>query len=183
MNPVKRAFATLMLVLFLLNVLGYYGIYHGLMAKSSTDLASQVSGNVDAIGATMTIKVPLTVPYGVDSREYEAVSGQFEFEGEIYQMVKQKLVRDTLYVVGVKDERSSMWSKALAEYVMSFSDTRGDDSQDVTASPGFIKDFISITISVTGQTCGWVLPVAPASEVTPLVSSFCASVVHPPERA
>lgn len=174
-----------MLALFLLNVLGYYGIYHGLLVKSSNDLSTQMEGDIDARGGTMTIKIPLTLPYAVDSREYENINSQFEFEGEVYQLVKQKLVKDTLYLVGIKDERSSMWSKALAEYVMSFSDTNNDDndSQDISANPGFIKDFISHSISVTGQVAGWVVSMEPSSTVRDFVHSFSASVVHPPERA
>lgn len=182
MLSVKRLFASIMLTLFLLNVLGYYGIYHGLIAKSARELSQQIGDDIDAVGGAMTFRVPLAIPYAVDSREYEAAQGQFEYEGEVYQLVKQKLVRDTLYLVGVKNERSSLWSKALTDYVMSFTDTE-DDTQELSATPGFIKDFISHSVSLTSQTSGWVQCVDRPLSSVELVPTFCASVVHPPERA
>jgi hypothetical protein len=180
--PVKRLFASLILVLFLLNVLGYYGIYSGLISKSADELTNRIEDDSDAVGATMTFKVPITIPYAVDSREYEPINTQYVFEGKVFQLVKQKLVKDTLYLVAVQDVQSSMWSKALAEYVMSFGDTQ-QDTKDMSSAQGFIKDFVSLSISLGAQTAGWVLFTEPSFSVTNIIGTFSASVVHPPERA
>jgi hypothetical protein len=184
MSSVRRLFATLMLVLFLLNVLGYYGIMEGFKAKSTIEWASQAGDAEQGIGEQVTFKIPLTVPYGTDSREYQTINGHFEFGGEVYQLVKQKLLRDTLYVVGVKDETSSMWGRAIADYVMTFSDT-ADDSvpQSTTVQTGFIKDFISASISVNRGSDGWTNVFVPASRAPQFIDSFFVSFVHPPERA
>jgi len=171
-----------MLALFLLNVLGYYGIYQGLMTRSANDLTRQMDESLEQPGAQVTFKIALAIPYAVDSREYEPAKATFSYDGEIYQLVKQKLLKDTLYMVGVKDEQSSMWGRALADYVMSFSDT-DNDSQELTAGQGFSKDFISLSITVTQLTSGWVLSTEPGSAVKGLAATFCVSVVHPPERA
>jgi len=178
----KRFLATIMLALFLLNVLGYYGIYQGLMTTSADALTQQIDESLDVPGAQVTFKIALAVPYAVDSRGYEPAAGTFSYEGEIYQLVKQQLVKDTLYLVGVKDEQSSMWGRALADYVMSFGDT-GDDSQESAVSQGFIKDFVSLSISITPLASGWVLSSEPRTALNSLAATFCASVVHPPERA
>src|SRR5690242_17263639 len=155
-----------MLVLFLLNVVGYYGIFEGLKAQSGINWAAQAGENEEALGESITFKIPLTVPYGTDSREFQKIEGQFEFGGEVYQLVKQKLLRDTLYVVGVKDETSSMWGRALADYVMTFGDTSDDDTSQAPASQnGFSKDFISEHVSVTQGDTGWSFMISPSSRV------------------
>jgi hypothetical protein len=184
MSLVKRFIATLMLVLFLLNVLGYYGIFEGLKAQSEIAWSSQAGENEEGLGQTVTFAIPLAVPYATDSQEYQQIQGQFEYGGEVYQLVKQKLLRDTLYVVGVKDEASSMWGRALADYVMTFGDTSGDDdSQSTTAQAGFIKDFISASVSVNRDTAGWSFVITPSARAAGFIATFEPSFVHPPERA
>jgi hypothetical protein len=183
MPSVKRLFASIMLLLFLLNVLGYYGVYIGLISKGADDLSSRMAERGEEPGAMVTFRIPLSVPYGVDSREFEPAKASFSYDGEVYQLVKQKLLKDTLYLVGIKNEQSSMWGKALAEYVMTFSDTPDDSSQELPAGQGFIKDFVSLSsISVSRHTVGWVAAAEPGSAVKELVATFCVSVVHPPER-
>jgi hypothetical protein len=183
MSLVKRFIATLMLVLFLLNVLGYYGIFEGLKVKSQIAWASQAGESEEGLGQMVTFAIPLAVPYAPDSQEYKKIEGQVEYGGEVYQLVKQKLLRDTLYIVGAKDEASSMWSRALADYVMTFSDTQDDDSQSTTVHPGFIKDFISVSVSVSHDTLGWSFAITPSSRATTFTDTFASSFVHPPERA
>jgi hypothetical protein len=164
-----------------MNVAGYYGIFQGLKAKSSIEWSAAVSEHEDAMGPALTFKIPISVPYAADSHEYDNISGQFEYGGEVYQLVKQKLLKDTLYVVGVKDEQSSMWGKALADFVMTFSDT-SDDSSSAESVPTPVKDFVSTTIGLTGQTSGWTIAIAPSAKANNLVDTYCVSVVHPPER-
>lgn len=181
---VRRPIAYLMLVLFLLNVVGYYGIFEGLKVKSTADWAALAGENEEGLGQTVTFKIPLSVPYATDSREFQRIEGQFQFGGEVYQLVKQKLLRDTLYVVGVKDETSTKWGRALTDYVMTFSDTsEDDDSQSTTIQHGFSKDFISESVGVSGDNAGWSFVISPSSRLSQFIDSFCSSFVHPPERA
>jgi hypothetical protein len=170
-----------MLVLFLLNALGYYGILQGFKAKSM--IAWETAETGEGLGSTVTFKIPLTVPYGVDSGEYQKTEGQFEYNGEVYQLVKQKLEKDVLYIVCAKDETSSMWGRAIADYVMSFSDTQDDSSESSAVQPNLIKDFISLSIALTRQTDGWHMTVPQSGRIAHFADTFCASFVHPPERA
>src|ERR1041385_6528742 len=93
-RSVKRLFAIVILNIFLLNVLGYYGVLLGLKADSGAEVASRLDSDMYDLGGTVTFKVPLAVPYAMDSEGYERVSGEFKKDGEIYRLVKQRLYQD-----------------------------------------------------------------------------------------
>jgi hypothetical protein len=49
---------------------------------------------------TILLKIPVAVPYQIDSEGYERVDGEFEHQGEFYRLVKQKYQNDT-FVYGL----------------------------------------------------------------------------------
>jgi hypothetical protein len=178
---VKRLFATIILNIFLLNVLGYYGVLLGLKADSGTTLAARLDSDMYDLGGTVTFKVPLAVPYSIDSEGYERVDGEFKKDGEIYRLVRQRLYQDTLYIVCVKDEATSKINKTLEDFVQSFAG-HDDDSQKTAAAPCFIKDYVNTEITLASSDSGWETEVAKASTPHYLFDSYHPSIVNPPDN-
>ncbi len=177
----KRLFALVILNIFLLNVLGYYGVLLGLKTASGHDLTERLNSDKYDLGATVTFKVPLAVPYGTDSKSYERVDGEFEKDGEIYRLVKQRFFQDTLYIVCIKDEKTTRINNALEDFVQSFAGHE-DDSQQ-SAAPGMIKDYVNTVITLTTAVTGWEKDVIQVSATEYFFDSYFASIVHPPDRA
>ena len=177
----KRLFAIVILNIFLLNVLGYYGVLLGLKAESGTKLAAKLDSDMYDLGGTVTFKVPLAVPYSSDSEGYEKVNGEFKKDGEIYRLVKQRLYQDTLYIVCLKDEASSKINQTLEDFVQSFSG-QDDDSQQQVVAPGFIKDYVDTTIAITNSVNGWEIEVTNTSTPHYFSDSYSASIVNPPDN-
>lgn len=177
----KRLFAIIVLNIFLLNVLGYYGVLLGLKHASGTDLAERLNSDMYDLGGTVTFKVPLAIPYGTDSQNYERVDGEFEKDGEIYRLVKRRMVQDTLYIVCVKDEKTSRINSALEDFVQSFAGQE-DDSQQNAPVQGFIKDYVNTEINLL-SVAGWEKEVVAASVPRYFFDSYLASIIHPPDRA
>lgn len=178
----KRLFAIVVLSIFLLNVLGYYGVLLGMKAVAGDDLAERLNSDMYDLGATVTFKVPLLIPYGVDSRSYENVNGEFEKDGEVYRLVKQRMYKDTLYIVCIKDEKTSKINTALDDFVQSFAGQE-DDSQQKTSAPSLIKDYVNTEITLTTVVTGWEKEVIQVSVLQPFIDSYTSSIVHPPDRA
>lgn len=151
----KRAFATLLLFLFLLNVMGYYGIFLGLQFKNTQELQARFDQDEYTRDQEITIKVPITIPYATDSREYTRVNGEFEYQGEVYHMVKQKLQKDTLYIVCVKDNTSKEIKQALADYVKSFTDKPVSEKSPSKSVQQLIKDYLVESTSMESLSDGW----------------------------
>lgn len=176
----RRLVAIVTLSVFLLNVLGYYGLLLGMKSDSTRQLSSKLDSEMYDLGAKVTFRVPLTVPYGVDSRNYEPVKGQFEKDGEVYHLVKQRLYKDTLYIECIKDEKSSRLNDTLADFVQSFAGEQEDGKTSVV--PTLIKDYMTMHIAISQTNTRWEQVVMPFSTIPSFVDSYFASIIHPPDN-
>lgn len=150
----KKLLTLSLLALFLLNVLGYYGVFVGLQVKSGQAMRDRFDSENYASEQEVTIRVPIAIPYATDSRGYERVDGEFEHNGQIYRLVKQKLQSDTLFIVCIKDNHAAKINQALADYVKTFTDMPFNTKQNVKAQI-FSKDYISTSISIETLAMGW----------------------------
>lgn len=179
---VRRIFSIAMIALILLNTLGYYGLLFGLEVHNSRSVTRNLDRDNYDVSKAVMIEIPLTVPYGVDSRDFKRVDGLFEYNGDFYRLVKQRLHKDVLQVVCVKDEKHRAINEAMGEYAGTLSDKTDDSSSSHLKSIDFIKDYISTSISVCETTAGWSLNVALFQPSEKLISDFLSSIIHPPER-
>lgn len=144
-----------MLTLFLMNMWGLYGVFLGVQFKYGQEVAQNLDEDNYAGADEITFRVPLALPYYIDGRGYERVRGEFEANGEVYQLVKQKLLRDTLYIVCVKDHGSKKIKQALADYVKTFTDKPENSKSGAKVLPQLSKDFLAYRIGVAHGTTGW----------------------------
>lgn len=179
----KKAIAIFLVLLLLFNALGFVGLFMGLRYKTSLDLVQRLDNLDYSEDETITLSMPISIPYHMDSEEYERVDGEIEHEGEFYRLIKQKLVKDTLYIVCIKDSKSKRIKQAFADYVKSFTDKPSNTSHPTTnILSTFIKDYIPQVFQVESSSNGWTQEVSVSSNPVVLLSSFSASIVHPPER-
>jgi len=178
---VKRVFAIFLLVVFLLNVLGYYGVLTGLKLKHIQNLLAQFDEDDYARDHEVIIKVPLTVPYVTDSKDYTRVNGEFEHQGEIYRIVKQKLQSDTLYVVCIKDFTSKALKQTLTDYVKSFTDKPSSEKSQTKVLQNLIKDFMAASTSLQAINTGWNYELHPGS-ISIVFQSISIPLTNPPPQ-
>lgn len=148
----KKFTSYVLVLILLLNVMGYYGVFIGLKYSHTTSINRKLDNSDYNESQTVTIKVPLTIPYYGDT-EYQRVSGEIEHGGEIYRLVKQKYEKDTLYIVCIKDVQGKRIKQALADYVKNFSDHSNE--QSVKTVPSFIKDYLTTDFSFSSASTGW----------------------------
>jgi len=152
---VKRGLTIVLLVLFLLNVLGYYGVFMGLQFVNEREMRALFDDDNFLPEEEITIKVPITVPYATDAREFTRVDGEFEHQGETYRMVKQRYISDTLHIVCVKDNTSKEIKQALNDYVKSFTDKPSSEKGSTKTIQNFIKDYIPCFTVLQSEESGW----------------------------
>ena len=138
----KKAFAITLLVLFVFQFVGYYFIYVGLRYHAKSELMTRLDTKDYSSEETITLKIPFTLPYWMDSREYERVNGEFQYQGEFYHLVEQKLEKDTLYVVCIKDASETRLHEAMTDYVKLTNDIPASSQKSVKLFGSLMKDYV-----------------------------------------
>lgn len=179
----RKLSSILLLLLLLFNVLGYYGLFLGLDYHNKQQLIQRLDHSNYNESEAITIKIPITIPYVSDSREFERVNGDFEYQGEYYHLVKQRLSLDTLYIVCIKDKNTKRIHQALEDYVKTFTDKPIDAKSSAKTMPSFSKEYMSSYCELKHSSSGWVLSVNNSSFAAVFIDSFTANIIHPPERA
>lgn len=137
----KKLICLLLVALHLVNLVGGYWIFYALQQQTKAALAEKLDGDHYAGSQAILIKLPLADAVS-DKENYERVDGEFEYNGTMYRMVKQKFYRDTVYIVCYKHDQSIAIKDALKDYVSSFSDTSADKKPEGKFASLFIKDYL-----------------------------------------
>jgi len=171
-----------LILLLLFNALGFYGLLQGLRYKTTQDLVKRLDNHRYSEDETILLKIPVAVPYQIDSEDYERVDGEFEHEGEFYRLVKQKYQNDTLFMVCIKDHTTKRIEQAVADYVKTFTDKPVDAKHNGKVITIFIKDFLPSHITIKSISTGW------HSEFvfgirTPSLTDRDQSIISPPPRS
>ena len=176
----KKPVTLFLLVLFVLNVVGYYAVLVGLRMQTAERFAEAIDR--ETVGAELTFKVPLAIPYAVDASEYSPVQGEFEYQGDVFQLVKQKHLHDTLYIVCVKDPRSKKINQALSDYVKTFTDKPLSQKQNAKTLQAFSKDFFITRTELTAHHAGFEAAFIKPNDQANLYRFQCStSISQPPE--
>jgi hypothetical protein len=176
----KRTVAIFFLFLFLLNILGYYGVFMGAFRQIAQNAKESFDYDNYQKDAEVTFQIPLTMPYTADMDEYQRVDGEFNHNGETYRLVKQKLTNNMLYIVCVKDAHASTINKALEDYVKTFSDGPTSEKNHSKAAPTLAKDYYSTNISVESKYLGWEFLIHWPEVQVQKVLTFEDSFIQPP---
>jgi hypothetical protein len=148
---VKKPAALFLLNIFLFNVVGYYGIYIGLVHKADRTANHEIENNSYDQSQTITIKIPLTLPYPVQG-EFERASGDFEHQGEFYKLVQQKYENDTVYIVCLKNTEKKHAMSVLKDMVKQTTDqSSSSNHQGSKILSGLLKDFNPVTSEILVQ--------------------------------
>lgn len=163
--------------------MGYYGIFLGLQYKNTRELIQQFDEGTYNIDETETFKIPFKAPYAYNAETFERVDGDFERDGEVYRIIKQRLFRDTFHIVYIKDKTGTALNKALTDYVKTFSEESSDDTGKTSLILSFIKEYYSKNVSMQSLSSGWEVKVRKETHSRILIDAFSNSIIHPPERA
>ncbi|HLZ15511.1 MAG TPA: hypothetical protein VKQ08_00630 [Cyclobacteriaceae bacterium] len=139
----KRIVSIVLIWLFLFNVIGYYGIYVAMLRHARVALNEKIDNGQLKDDQTVTIKIPMALPYPVQQDVYERVQGDFEYLGEFYKLVKQRYSSDTLYVVCTKSLEEKKAFKVLSDFVKLSTDqaSAAPHSQHAKTVVSLIKDY------------------------------------------
>jgi hypothetical protein len=155
LKSLKTAISIFLVVLILFNIMGFYGLLVGLRFKAKHDISRRLDADQYRSEETMTLRVPLAIPYYSGSEDFERVDGEIEHQGEFYRLVKQRIVHDTLFIICIKDPKSKHIKQALADYVKTFTDKPISKSSKGKGQITFAKDYLPVLFSLSDGSDGW----------------------------
>jgi len=102
----------------------------------------QIDNDQYSANQTITIKIPLSLPYAAQQDSYERAHGDFEHHGEFYKLVKKKYSDDTLYVVCLKNPEEKKAFNVLSNFVkLSTDQSSTPNHQNSKTIASVIKDY------------------------------------------
>jgi hypothetical protein len=177
----KKIFSIILLALFLFNVVGYYGVYVGLRIQANNELKQKLDAEAYDESETITVKIPLSLPYQPDSEAFQRVDGDFEKDGKFYNLVKQKMERDTLHVVYIRDHKEAGLFDLLTDFVQANTDTPVSKKASKLIE-NFAKDYLSVTYELQTASIGWTLTETLSQPGYPVITSS-EQVNSPPPKS
>jgi hypothetical protein len=137
---VKRLTTIFFLLLFLFNAGGYYGLFWLIRQQSEKELLARIENDTHS-QQEITLKIPLALPYPVSDNGMARMNGEFEYQGEHYKLIKQKLEDGVLYLVCVKNTDRTKIETMLANYSKTANDIPTQSQQGLNFLSKIFKDF------------------------------------------
>lgn len=150
----KKSGAVLFIIIFLFNILGYYGLYLVVLNNLSKEFSRKVSADEYSGSDAQIVKIPVTLPYQPNFDGYQKAQGTFESNGEFYRISKYAIVNDTLLVVLVKDQKEGDLFKSVAEFVKANSNEASAKSPSKMFKNA-LSDFILMQNQIQSGSQGW----------------------------
>lgn len=139
----KKATAIFLLLIFLFNVGGYFLALWALEFRASAELSSRINQALYSEDETIEIRIPITLPYPLQDRDFERVDGKFEYHGEFYQLIKHKMEGDALVIVCIKNDEQKKVVETISEYVKITNDLPGAAKKAFSLFGKLLKDYES----------------------------------------
>jgi hypothetical protein len=125
----KKLASILLLTFFLFNLVGYRFVADFLSDKYENDLQAKLDADDYSESDLISIKVPLSVPYGPNSPVFEKVDGSIEIEGTSYQYVKRRFYKDSLEVLCIPNKAKTNVRNARDAFAQLSNDFINSSSQ------------------------------------------------------
>jgi len=171
---VKGIISILLIILLLMNALGYYGIFLGLQYRNSVRMVKQFDEGAYDEKDEIIFEMPVAIPYNGNT-PFQRVDGTFEYNGEFYRLIKQRFHNDTLQVVLMKDDRH----REIHEEIVRHSKQNSSSKSTID----FIKDYLSEKIDVITLSDGWQRTLNSRPMITRSVILYHPVESPPPRKA
>ena len=154
-------------------------MFWALRYQANVELQKQLDTNDYADGESVVIKIPMTLPYQTTSAAFERVNGEFEHQGEFYQLVKQKLENDTLHIVCIKDYRGKQIVTSMVDFTKQSNDIPTSAALKVLGN--FLKEYSGTNDLKMISTDGWNTTIPFSNPSFETISPIFPVIAPPPK--
>lgn len=153
-SELKKVLSIGLLAIFTFNLGGYYLLFWALKVQANQELSARLDAGHYDESQTFEIQIPLTLPYPLQSNGFERQQGEFSYQGEHYQVVKQKYENDVLTIVCLKDAQVNHLEK-VSEAFSESSGAQPVQEGSLNLPLKVFQDYISNVTTFANTIKGW----------------------------
>lgn len=112
----KKLTAIFLLLIFLFNLGGYRLWLNYEQQQSDKRLVASLDKNEYDEADLISIKVPISLPYRTDWKEFERIDGEINLNGKIYKYVKRKVQNGELILLCIPDHNKMQLQTAKDDF-------------------------------------------------------------------
>jgi hypothetical protein len=106
-----------MLTLLLYNAVGYYFVFHYQHQKAEEEFAEYISSSIISDKDLTVFKFPIDEYALKETPGFDRVEGDFEQGGKFYEIVKQRLENDTIFIYCLNNEKEEVLYSQLTDHI------------------------------------------------------------------
>ncbi len=135
----KKLIAIFLLLTFIFNLGGYRVWFYFEQKKSNANIEASLDKDEYNEAELITIKVPLSLPYQNDAKDFERISGEVNFNGKMYKYVKRKIENGEFVLLCLPDKNRMQIEKTKDDFFKNTNDLvqnsnskKSDNSKSLT---------------------------------------------------
>lgn len=167
------------MLVFLFHAGGYYAVFLTFYYHAENALVKQADAGHYTADDEVVLSLSLSLPYPVHAGEYKAPSPKsFEYLGEHYTVVRQKVEGNEVQLVCVRNARQNKLALAMTDYSKAVNNLPAGHALQVVAK--FFKDYQSTTgLSICHAMTGFYIQL-PSSRISLTFPDVHYPVISPP---
>lgn len=131
------------LLLLIFYLVGYKIVFLSLHHRADININKAIEQRTYNLENTVTLRIPVSLPYQLFADGFQPVKGEFEYNGAYYNLIKQKLANDTLYIVCVENETRSELNAKQVDFERVSNDWPGATKTTYGLLLSFSRDFLA----------------------------------------
>ena len=146
----------MLLSLLLFNLVGYRLLFAYTLRQWDVKITARLDKETYNEEDLITLKVPLSLPYQTDWKEYERVDGEITLNGQLYKYVKRKVMQGELVLLCLPDPHKTNLESAKDEFFKQAYNLQSSSPAKKTATASF-SSFSDIAYEYDAQRYDWLL--------------------------
>ncbi len=118
----KKLTAIFLVIIFLFNLGGYRLWFYFEQLRSDKNIEASLDKSEYTESELITIKMPLSLPYQNDSKDFERITGEVNFNGKIYKYVKRKIENGEFVLLCLPDKNKMQIEKQKDDFFKNTND-------------------------------------------------------------
>ncbi len=106
----------MLILIFLFNLGGYRLWFYYVQQQSDTQFEASVDSEQYNRADLITLKIPISLPYQTNWKEFESADGEINYNGKIYKYVKRKVYNGELVLLCLPDKNKMRIEKTRQDF-------------------------------------------------------------------